>query len=345
MMIRFESDYLEGAVPEIMARLNETNYEQTPGYGEDAFCDEARGLIKAACSAPDAAVHFLVGGTQTNTTVIAACLRPHQGVVAASTGHIGVHETGAIEATGHKVLTIPSADGKISAGEIAALADAHWSDDTHEHQVQPAMVYISQPTENGTVYTLPELEQISAVCRDRGLILYLDGARLGCALVCEGNMPGLPDIARLCDVFYIGGTKHGALFGEAVVITNDAIKKDFRYIIKQRGGMFAKGRLLGIQFGALFTDGTYLRYARREVELAMKLRRAFEEKGFELYYDSPTNQQFPVIPDEMLKKLSEKYSYSVWAHLPDGRTAVRFCTSWATREEDADELIADIGKL
>jgi len=344
-MIRFECDYLEGALPEILRRLQETNDEQTPGYGEDAYCDAARAKIKAACAAPDADVHFLVGGTQTNTTVIAACLRPHQGVVAAVTGHIGVHETGAIEATGHKVLTLPSGDGKITAAQIEKLVSDHWSDATHEHQVQPAMVYVSQPTENGTVYSLPELEAISRVCREKGLILYADGARLGTALVCGGDMPLLPDLARLCDVFYIGGTKLGALFGEAVVITDDSIKKDFRYIIKQRGGMFAKGRLLGLQFDTLFTGGLYEKTARREVELALRVRRAFEDKGFALYYDSPTNQQFPILPAAAMEKLSENYTFSVWAHLGGGRTAVRFCTSWATRAEDVDALIADIRDL
>lgn len=344
-MIRFECDYLEGALPEIMERLQRTNYEQTPGYGEDDYCAAAREKIKAACNAPDADVHFLVGGTQTNTTVIAACLRPHQGVISASTGHIGVHETGAVEAAGHKVLPIPSADGKITAAEIDALVTEHWSDSTHEHQVQPAMVYISQPTENGTVYTLPELEEISAVCREKGLILFADGARLGAALVCAGNVPTLSDLARLTDVFYIGGTKLGALFGEAVVIKNDSIKRDFRYIIKQRGGMFAKGRLLGIQFDTLFTDGLYEKTARREVELARMIRQAFEDKGFKMYYDSPTNQQFPVLPQQAMDKLSEGYTFSTWAHLDGGMTAVRFCTSWATRREDVDRLIEDVKKL
>lgn len=277
--------------------------------------------------------------------MITACLRPHQGVIAAITGHIGVHETGAIEAAGHKVLTLPSDDGKITADQIERLVSDHWSDVTHEHQVQPAMVYISQPTENGTVYSLPELEAISRVCREKGLILYADGARLGTALVCGDNMPGLSDLARLCGVFYIGGTKLGALFGEAVVITDDGIKKDFRYIIKQRGGMFAKGRLLGLQFDTLFTGGLYEKTARREVELALRIRKAFEKKGFALYYDSPTNQQFPILPAAAMEKLSENYTFSIWANLNDGRTAVRFCTSFATRAEDVDRLIGDIDRL
>ena len=229
-MIRFESDYLEGAVPEIMSRLIETNYEQTAGYGTDPYCRAAREKIKLECNAFDADIHFLVGGTQANLTVIAAALRPHQGVMAAETAHIEAHETGAIEATGHKVITLPTTDGKINAADVKNYVLRHRADESFEHIVQPAMVYISQPTETGTVYSLPELEELSSVCRELGLILFADGARLSCALACEGT-PTLSDLARLCDVFYIGGTKHGALFGEAVVIKNDAIKKDFRYII------------------------------------------------------------------------------------------------------------------
>lgn len=340
-MIRFESDYLEGALPEIMVRLSDTNYEQTPGYGTDAYCAAAREKIKTACEAPCADVHFLVGGTQTNTTVISAALRPHQGVLAAKTGHIEAHETGAIEATGHKVLTLPSEDGKITAEQIRKYVELHRADESFEHIVQPAMVYISQPTETGTIYSLAELEEISETCRGLGILLFVDGARLACALACEGT-PKLSDMARLCDVFYIGGTKHGALFGEAVVIINEELKKDFRYIIKQRGGMFAKGRLLGLQFDALFTDGLYLKVGEKEVRLAEKLRDAFAESGIEFFYASPTNQLFPVLTEAQLKTLSENYSFSVQQKLPDGRTVVRFCTSWASREEDIDKLIYDI---
>ena len=344
-MIRFECDYLEGALPEIMERLTKTNMVQTPGYGMDEFCSSAAEKIRKECAAPQADVHFLMGGTQTNTTVIAASLRPHQGVISAVTGHVNTHEDGAIEESGHKVLALPSRDGKLTASQVADYMDAYWGDENHEHIVQPAMLYISQPTENGTVYSLPELEMISAVCREKNLLLFVDGARLGAALVCQGNMPALADLARLSDVFYIGGTKMGALFGEAVVITNENIKKDFRCIMKQRGATLAKGRLLGVQFDTLFTDGLYCRAARHAVEQAMRLRKAVEKKGWELYYDSPTNQQFPVVPDAALAKLAEKYSFATWAHLEDGRTAVRFCTSWATRREDMDELIRDIEKL
>ncbi len=342
-MIRFESDYLEGALPEVMQALCDTNYAQTPGYGEDEYCREAADMIRAKCSAPDADVHFLVGGTQANMIVITAALRPHQAAIAAETGHIAVHETGSIEAAGHKVITLKSGDGKITAAQVRSCVEAHWNDSTHEHMAQPALVYISQPTENGTVYSLAELEALSAVCREKGLLFYVDGARLGTALV-SSDMT-LPDLARLTDAFYIGGTKLGALFGEAVVITNRAIARDFRYIVKQRGGMFAKGRLLGVQFGALMHDGLYERTAKREVDLAMKLRAAFEAKGWPLCYDSPTNQQFPIVPDAVLEKLAEKYTFSHWGKVDGSHTAVRFCTSWATREEDVDALIADIESL
>lgn len=342
-MIRFESDYLEGALPEIMKRLADTNYEQTAGYGTDSYCEGARGKIKAECGAPDADVHFLVGGTQTNMTVICAALRTHQGVLCAETAHIESHETGAVEATGHKTLTLNSPDGKINAAQVEEYVRLHRADSSFEHAVQPAMVYISQPTETGTVYSLSELEEMSDTCRRLGLLLFVDGARLACSLALP-YCPGLPDLARLCDVFYIGGTKHGALFGEAVVITNDELKRDFRYVIKQRGGMFAKGRLLGLQFDAFFTDGLYYRVGEREMELADKLRAAFVNKGIELYYDSPTNQIFPILSNEQMEKLSKKYSFSFQKEIPGG-AVTRFCTSWATKEDDLEGLISDIARL
>ena len=345
-MIRFESDYLEGALPEVMRALNETNYVQTPGYGEDEYCAAAAAKIREKCAAPGSAVHFLIGGTQVNFTFIAAALRPHQAAIAAASGHIAVHESGSVEATGHKVIALPcGVDGKISAAQVRECVEAHWADSTHEHQPQPKLVYISQPTENGTIYSLAELEALSAVCREKGLIFFVDGARLGTALVCPGADASLADLARLADAFYIGGTKLGALFGEALVITNPALNRDFRYIEKQRGGMLAKGRLLGVQFGALMTDGLYERTARREVELAWRLRRAFEEKGWPLYCDSPTNQQFPIVPDAALEKLAEKYTFSDWARIDETHRAVRFCTSWATKEEDVSALIKDIRAL
>ncbi|GIO10050.1 amino acid lyase [Brevibacillus reuszeri] len=344
-MIRFENDYAEGAHERILKRLLETNEEQTPGYGMDKYCENAKAYIRKACDMENADVHLLVGGTQTNTTVIASILRPHQGAVAASTGHIAVHETGAIEATGHKVLTLPSDDGKIRAEQVKEVYDAHWNDVTHEHMVQPGLVYISHPTENGTTYSRAELEALSKVCREHGLPLFLDGARLGYGLVSKDSDLSLADIARLCDVFYIGGTKVGALCGEAVVITNDALKKDFRYFIKQRGGLLAKGRLLGIQFEALFEDGLYYEIASHAVEMAMMIREAFIEKGYSFRYDSVTNQQFPILHHDVLSELGKKYSFSLWEKFDDNHSVVRFCTSWATKKENVEMLIEDIKAL
>ncbi|EHL71170.1 threonine aldolase family protein [Cloacibacillus evryensis] len=341
-MIRFECDYGEGAHPRILERLAATNMEQTAGYGEDPHCEAARGYIRELCRMPDADVHFLVGGTQANLTVIAAALRPHQGVIAAESGHINVHETGAIEATGHKVITVPGENGKITAGEVRGVCDSHWRDPTHEHIAQPAMVYISNPSEIGTIYTLAELEEISKVCRKCGLPLFMDGARLGYGLACELCDYTLADIAALCDVFYIGGTKVGALFGEAVVITDAALKRDFRYIMKQRGAMLAKGRLLGIQFEALFEDGLYFEISRHATELAMKLRAACTAKGYPFLVDSMTNQQFPILPNSLIERLKVKFAFSLWQPTDAAHTAVRFCTSWATKEEHLDELIAEL---
>ncbi len=344
-MIRFESDYSEGAHPEILQRLLETNMEQTAGYGEDHYCQSAAARIKALCGREDADVHFLVGGTQANLTVISSMLRPHQGVISAATGHIFVHESGAIEATGHKVLPVESADGKLTSDQVRAVYEGHWRDATHEHMVQPGMVYISHPTENGTTYTKEELTALSGVCRECGLPLYMDGARLGYGLMSVGNTLELEDIATLCDVFYIGGTKAGALFGEAVVIVNPELKKDFRYLMKQRGGMLAKGRLLGLQFDTLFRDGLYLRMAAHAVEQAMRIKKALVSKGFSLLYDSHTNQQFPILSASDVDRLAGKYAFHLWQNMADGMKAIRFCSSWATRPEDVDELIRDIDAL
>ncbi|MFJ8068482.1 threonine aldolase family protein [Peribacillus sp. NPDC096447] len=341
-MIRFENDYTEGAHKRILKRLIETNEEQTPGYGVDEHCEKARAYIRKECDAANADIHFLVGGTQTNTTIIASILRPHQGAVSAITGHIAVHETGAIEATGHKVLTLPSDDGKIQAGQVKELYDAHWNDVTHEHMVQPGLVYISNPTENGTTYSKAELEALSEVCRECGLPLVLDGARLGYGLASKGSDLTLADVARLCDVFYIGGTKVGAMFGEAAVIMNDALKKDFRYFIKQKGGMLAKGRLLGIQFETLFEDGLYYEVSNHAVEMSMMIREAFVENGFSLRYDSTSNQQFPILPEDVILELGKKYSFSFWEKVDATHSAVRFCTSWATKKEHVDMLVEDI---
>jgi threonine aldolase len=344
-MIRFECDYSEGAHPQILRLLTQTNLEQTPGYGTDDYSERARGLIRELCQMPEAGVHFMTGGTQANLTVIASVLRPHQGVVSANTGHISVHEAGAVEATGHKVLPLFSRDGKITAAQVEEAYLKHWTDVTHEHMVQPGMVYVSNPTENGTIYSKSELTALSAVCRSRGLPLFLDGARLGYGLAAETNDLTIADLAELCDVFTIGGTKVGALFGEAVVITNPALDRDFRYIIKQRGGMFAKGRLLGLQFIALLEAGLYFILSAHAVRLAMRLRQALTDKGFPLLYDSFTNQQFPILPDEALKQLAKNYTYSFWQKVDETHSAVRFCTSWATPEKDVELLIGDIDAL
>ncbi len=343
-MERFECDYAEGAHERILERLAATNREQTEVYGEDKYCGSARAIIKKLCRADDIDVHFLVGGTQTNACVITAALRPYKGVVSADTGHINVHETGAIEAYAHKILTIPSGDGKIYADEIRRLCDSHYNDVNHEHEVQPGMVYLSQPTENGTLYSKSELAAIHDVCRDFGMLLYIDGARLGYGLQSDINDVTLADLAELCDVFYIGGTKQGLLFGEALVITNNSLKKDFRYMIKQHGGLLAKGRLLGIQFEAMLEDGLYFTLADNADKLAMKLRHAFETAGYRMLYDSHTNQQYPILPDEMLERLSRDYAFSFWCKTDDTHSAVRVCTSWVTDEAAVDRLIADIAK-
>lgn len=341
-MISFDSDYLEGCLPEILEAFQKTNYEQTPGYGEDDFCAEARELVKKACEAPEADVHFLVGGTQTNATVIASLLKPYQGVICADTGHINVHETGAVEHTGHKVLAIPNTDGKISAAQIREVLDAHYSDPCAEHTVQPAMVYISFPTELGTIYSKEEMRAISKVCRVAGIPLFVDGARLGYGLASPGCDLTLPDIASLADVFYIGGTKQGALFGECIVFRNSLLSKDFRYSIKQNGGMLAKGRLLGIQFAELFRDGLYFRAAKHAVELAQLLKSSLKEKGYSFLVDSPSNQQFPVLKNDDVARLHELFGFEDWTKIDGEHTAVRFCTSWATTREAVDALLSEL---
>ena len=344
-MLRFECDYAEGAHERILQKLLETNCEQTKGYGEDEYCSKAAELIRKQCKKDDAAVHFLVGGTQTNTTIISAILKPYQGVLAAESGHIAVHETGAIEATGHKVLTLPSENGKIQAAQVEAYYLEHIQDSSFEHMVQPGMVYISNPTENGTIYSKQELTDLSEVCRKRKLPLFLDGARLGYGLMVPGYDITMEDIASLTDVFYIGGTKVGAFFGEAVVIPDPSFIPDFRYSIKQKGGMLAKGRLLGIQFQVLFEDGLYYEIAKEAVTEALRIRNAFEKKGISLLFDSYTNQQFPILSNEMKDKLEQKYAFSIWKKISETETAVRFCTSWATTKDMVDCLLEDIALL
>ena len=337
-MIYFNSDYLEGAHSAIMERMMETNMMQTVGYSCDEICDSARAKVRAACNAPEADVHFLVGGTQTNTTVIAALLRPWQGVVSAVSGHINCHETGAIESTGHKVIALPTPDGKLTAKQVKDYVEWQKNDESEEHIVQPGMVYISHPTETGMLYSKAELTEIFHTCREYGLPLYIDGARLGYGLTADGNDLSLPEIARLCDVFYIGGTKVGALFGEAVVIMNEKYKKDFRFMIKQRGGMLAKGRLLGIQFDTLFTDDLYTKIARNANDMAYQIRDIFMSNGYPLLFDSPTNQQYPIISDEELAILGKDFGYEYWERVDETHSGVRFCGSWATTQEQVDAL-------
>ncbi len=344
-MIYFNSDYLEGAHPSIMVKMAETNMVQTVGYGEDEYCEAAREKIKIACQAPEADVHFLVGGTQTNTTVIAAILRPWQGVISAVSGHINCHEAGAIESTGHKVITLPTGNGKITAQQVADYVEWHKNDESTEHIVQPGMVYISHPTEAGTLYTKAELTELYDTCRRYGLPLFIDGARLGYGLAADESDMTLPEFARLCDVFYIGGTKVGALFGEAVVIMNESLKKDFRFIMKQRGGRLAKGRLLGIQFDALFTDDLYFKISRHAIEMAHQIRDIFVSAGYPLLFDSPTNQQYPIMPDAELAEIGKSFGYEYWERVDETHSGVRFCASWATTQENVDALREAVNAL
>lgn len=341
-MIAFNSDYTEGAHPRILEQLVKTNMEQTTGYSEDHYCKEAASIIRTACDAPKAAVHFLVGGTQANLTVIASILRPHQAAVCADSGHINVHETGAVEACGHKIMALPSADGKITAAQVKETHDAHWSNSAFEHTTQPKLVYISNPTEVGTIYSKQELEELRKVCDECNMYLFMDGARLGYGLCSEENDLDLKTIAKNCDVFYIGGTKVGALFGEAVVICNEGIQEDFRYLMKQKGGMLAKGRLLGIQFIELFKDGLYFEISKHADNMAMKLKKGLKEKGYQFSVDSPTNQQFVIVSNEKLKELKEKYAYECTDKYDEDHTVIRLCTSWATKEENVDALLKDM---
>ena len=341
-MIRFNCDYNEGAHPRVLEALVKTNMEQTPGYGEDPYCEKAAKVIKDLCKKEDAAVHFLVGGTQANLTVISSILRPYQAVLCVEEGHINVHETGAIEACGHKVMTVSGKDGKIDAEQIKEVYTQHWSDSSHEHMTQPKLVYISNPTELGTMYSKAELEAIRNACNECGLYLFLDGARLGYGLMAEGNDLTLEVLAENCDVFYIGGTKVGALFGEAVVICNKALQEDFRYLIKQKGGMLAKGRLLGIQFLELLKDGSYFEIAGHAIRMAMILKKGLEEAGYSFFIDSETNQQFVIVSDEKLEQLKEKYAYTYQQRYDATSSVIRLCTSWATKEEDVYQLLEDM---
>ncbi len=338
-MLHFDTDYMRGAHPEVMKRLMETNLLQTPGYGTDQYTAHARELIVKACGLEDGKVFFLSGGTQTNATVIDSVLARHEGVLAVETAHINVHEAGAIEACGHKVLTLPSHQGKMWAEDLQKWLDDFFGDDTYEHMVAPGMVYISHPTELGTLYSLSELEAISAICRKAHIALYLDGARLGYGLASPEADVTLKDIARLCDVFYIGGTKAGALFGEAVVVSNPELFAHAVPLIKRHGALMAKGRLISVQFERLFTDDLYVEIARSAVARAMQLKEAFVRAGFELFIDSPTNQQFFVLPNEVIDRLQSAATFELWGPRGEKKTPVRFVTDWATSEDDVKALI------
>ena len=341
-MIRFNCDYHEGAHPRIMDALVNTNMVQTIGYGEDEYCAAAKEAIKKVCKCEDAALHFLVGGTQSNMTVIASILRPHQAVLSVKEGHINVHETGAIESTGHKVMVIEGKDGKITGDQIREQYNLHWGDGAHEHVTQPKMVYISNPTELGTLYNKAELADIRKACDECNFYLFLDGARLGYGLMSEDYDVTIDYLAEICDVFYIGGTKVGAMFGEAIVIPNKALQEDFRYIIKQKGGMLAKGRLLGIQFLELFKDGLYFEISAHAIKMAKILKEGLAELGYKFYADSKTNQQFVIVPNVKLEEIKEKYGYEYQKPYDENSSVVRFCTSWATKEENVRMLLEDM---
>lgn len=337
-MLFFENDYGEGAHPAVLAHLAETNMEHLSGYGVDPYCASAKEKILNACGCPEGDVFFLVGGTQTNAVVIGSLQRRHEGVVAANSGHVSVHEAGAIEYTGHKVLEIGQENGKINAGELRAYMERFYGDGNHEHMVFPGMVYISHPTEYGTLYTKAELEAISGVCRAWKIPLYVDGARLGYGLASRETDVTLEDMARYADVFYIGGTKVGALCGEAVVFPHGA-PVYFMTMVKQQGALLAKGRLLGVQFDALFTDNLYLQISKNAIQTADRLKQALKEKNYQLLLDSSTNQIFVILEDEKLEELKKHVRYSFWEKFNDTHTVIRLATSWATTMEDVEKLI------
>lgn len=343
-MLHFDSDYMEGAHPAILERMMATNFDQTSGYGTDEVCAHARDRIREACACPDAAVYFLVGGTQANAAVADQILRPWEGIISATTGHITAHEAGAVEACGRKTLPLPQHNGKLDAAEVRAYCKAYWGDENREHIVAPGAVYISHPTEYGTVYSLAELEALAQVCHDFDMRLFMDGARLGYGLAATGTDVTLADIARLCDAFYIGGTKVGAFCGEAVVFTKPGLDDHFFTLVKKRGALLAKGRFLGLQFDVLFEreENGLLRYQNigaHAVELAQRIAEGFRTQGYELHMDSPTNQQFVVLDDATRERLARDASFGFWERTPNGRTVVRFATSWATKPEAVDELL------
>lgn len=339
-MLSFQCDYTEGAHEKILQRFIETNLEPAPGYGEDAFCASAKEKIRNACQCPDADIFFLTGGTQTNSVVIDAMLAQYEGVLSAKTGHIANHESGAVEFSGHKVLELPQYEGKIHADDLKDYLETFWNDGTHEHMVFPGMIYISHPTEYGTLYTRDELTSISDVCRQYQIPLFLDGARLGYGLMSRQTDVTLPFIAKCCDVFYIGGTKVGALCGEAVVFTKKNMPRYFLTIVKQHGALVAKGRLLGIQFDTLFTDNLYFEISKHAIDMAEYLKEELLKKGYRFFLNSPTNQQFVILENTQMNELAKKVNFSIWEKFDDSHTVVRFATSWATKKENIDALLA-----
>lgn len=336
--VSFACDYMEGAHPAILEKLALTNLDKTPGYGLDSWSESARAKIRAACRAPGAEIFFMTGGTQTNAVVIDALLRSYQGVVAADSGHISVHEAGAIELGGHKVMTVPGENGKLQPERLQALLENYHSDANRGHMVMPGMVYISQPTEYGTLYSRGELAALSRICRENHLPLYLDGARLAYALACVQNDVTLPDIASLCDAFYIGGTKCGALFGEALVFPKAGLIPHFFTIIKQHGALLAKGRLLGLQFDVLFTDELYRNIGKPAIAAADAIRRALTQKGYQLCFASPTNQVFCIIENSAMERLGQQVEFSFWERYDDTHSVIRFAASWATTPQDTRRL-------
>lgn len=344
-MVSFASDYTAGAHPAILQRLIETNYEGLPGYGADRYCAMAREKIRLACGLDQAEVEFLTGGTQANAVVIAAMLADHEGVIAAETGHVSVHEAGAVEYTGHPVLKLPSHDGKLDPEELDGYLTAFFADENHEHMPFPGMVYLSYPTEYGTLYTRTELKAISKICQSRRIPLFLDGARLGYGLMSPASDLTLPDIAKLCDVFYIGGTKVGALFGEAVVFTRGNRPRHFTTSMKKRGALLAKGWLLGLQFDTLFSDGLYFRISRHAMDMAAQMKELFLSHGLRLYLDSPTNQHFVILEDRQLEILSREVAFSFWEKPDETHTVIRLAASWATTAEDLAALAAALDLL
>ena len=341
-MLSFESDYIMGAHPAVLRHLAETNFEPLPGYGNDIYTQRAAQKIREACKCPDADVYFITGGTQTNSVVISTMLRDYEGVISATTGHVSAHEAGAIEYTGHKVLTLPHHNGKLCADEVRDYIETFYNDASYDHMVFPGMVYISHPTEYGTLYTKAELTALSNVCRHYDIPLFLDGARLGYGLMSYDTDLSLPEIAKLCDVFYIGGTKVGALCGEAVVFTHNNAPKHFFTMIKQHGALLAKGRLNSVQFDALFTDDLYFKISRHAIDMAEQLKEMFREKGYKFFMESPTNQQFIILENSKMHELEQKVRFSFWEKYDDTHTVVRFATAWSTTQEQMDELKAII---